>query len=125
MDAKEIIGLRIAALRRQKGLTQAQLSELVDLTPQAVSKLERGTHQAKPTTMVLLGKALDVPLSVLLEDPPRDPGTIEREGRLRELAAAVRQLSDDHLTAVAELVEALRKAEGKGAVHHRSKPRRT
>ena len=125
MDVKKIIGLRIAALRRHKALTQAQLSELIDLTPQAVSKLERGTHQAKPTTLVLLSKALDVPLSVLLEDPPSDPGTIERENQLRELSASARQLSDDHLGAVLGLVEALRKAEAPAKVRHRTRPRKT
>lgn len=131
MDIRKIIGLRIAALRRQKGLTQSQLSELIDLTPQAVSKLERGTHQPKPTTLALLGRALDVPLSTLLEDPPTDPGAVEREAQLRELSAAARQLSTAHLSAVLGLIEALLRAEDEretsttGKVRHRDRPRRT
>ena len=40
MDIR-IIGQRIAGGRKSKGLSQAQFAELVNVTPQAVSKWER------------------------------------------------------------------------------------
>lgn len=129
METRKLIGLRIAALRRQKGLTQAQLSELIELTPQAVSKLERGTHQAKPATLALLGKALGVSLSAILEDPAETSVSPEREAALVELSAAARHLSEAHLQAVMGLIEALRRAEGDAReapqARHRERPRRT
>ncbi|MBQ3518052.1 MAG: helix-turn-helix transcriptional regulator [Clostridia bacterium] len=36
------IGKQIRALRRKKGMTQEQLAELLNLSPQAVSKWETG-----------------------------------------------------------------------------------
>ena len=42
MIVLEQLGARIAALRRAKGLTQEMLAEKMGVSPQAVSKWERG-----------------------------------------------------------------------------------
>jgi len=42
----EKVGLQIAALRRTKGLTQAQLGERLKVSFQAVSKWERGVSHS-------------------------------------------------------------------------------
>lgn len=40
------IGKSIAALRKQKGITQEQLAEAISISPQAVSKWETGVSQS-------------------------------------------------------------------------------
>lgn len=54
MDAK-IVGQQIAALRKAKGLTQAELGQRLSLSFQAVSKWERG--ETLPDTGILLDLA--------------------------------------------------------------------
>ena len=43
MDTKELIGSRIKELRKKKGLSQEELSEKADITPNYLSRIERGT----------------------------------------------------------------------------------
>ncbi|MBE6585619.1 MAG: helix-turn-helix transcriptional regulator [Ruminococcaceae bacterium] len=42
MISVEKLGARIALLRKHQGLTQTQIAEHIGVTPQAVSKWERG-----------------------------------------------------------------------------------
>lgn len=42
MDNKKLIGKRIKELRKHKGLTQEQLSELIDIEPGSLSGIESG-----------------------------------------------------------------------------------
>ena len=62
------IGLRIGYYRRKKGLTQAQLAELVDISPNYMGSIERGNKGKSYSMDVLfsISDALDVSVSVLL-----------------------------------------------------------
>jgi len=42
MDNKKLLGKRIKELRKHKGLTQEQLSELIDIEPGSLSGIESG-----------------------------------------------------------------------------------
>lgn len=42
MDNKKLLGKRIKELRKYKGLTQEQLSELIDIEPGSLSGIESG-----------------------------------------------------------------------------------
>ncbi len=56
-------GEKITKLRKEKGLTQAELGEKLHVTFQAVSKWERGSSTPDFETVCLLAKFFDVPLS--------------------------------------------------------------
>ena len=45
------LGLNIAYYRRQKGLTQEQLAEMIDIAPRNLSSIEVGTSFAKAETL--------------------------------------------------------------------------
>ena len=60
------IGTRISSLRRQKGLTQEQLSELMDVSIQMVSNLERGNKAIKIDNLVRISEILEVSTDYLL-----------------------------------------------------------
>ncbi len=62
----EKIGKQIAILRKERGQTQEALAEILGVSPQAVSKWERG--HALPETFLLppLSKALGISIDALL-----------------------------------------------------------
>jgi transcriptional regulator with XRE-family HTH domain len=53
-------GVRIRKLRLEKGLSQLQLAELVDLSEDQISKIERGKSWVGEQTLSLLAVALSV-----------------------------------------------------------------
>lgn len=61
MELKE----RLAALRRERGLTQDELAQAVGVTRQAVSKWERGVIAPSTVNLVALGQFYGVPLDEL------------------------------------------------------------
>lgn len=97
MELKE----RLAALRRERGLTQDELARAVGVTRQAVSKWERGVIAPSTVNLVALGRLYGVPLDELAngEPPPKEPAAVavaekpeeppKETGRLRLAGAAV------------------------------------
>lgn len=63
----EKIGSFIAKKRRQKGMTQLQLAELLHVTDRAVSKWERGKSFPDPSLLRDLCEALDITITELFE----------------------------------------------------------
>lgn len=59
------LGKRISALRRERGLTQDELATRLCITPQAISKWERGTGLPDLTVLPALAQALGVSLGEL------------------------------------------------------------
>ena len=62
------IGTNIRRLREQRGLTQEQLAEQVDVSFQAVSSWERDEYKPDLDNLIQLAKALDVSFSAILEE---------------------------------------------------------
>ena len=63
-----IIGSNIARYREQKGLTQAKLAELINVTPVFVSRVERGQKMMKVATLYATANALQVSCDALLSE---------------------------------------------------------
>lgn len=63
MDAEMLsasFGRRIRYLRRRRGLTQEQLAELSEVSPEYISKIERGAASPSFTVIALIARALRV-----------------------------------------------------------------
>lgn len=76
MDAKTF-GAFLADARRNRGLTQAELAELLHVTDKAVSRWERGVGFPDINTLEPLTNALDLTLSQLMHasaSPEAPPG---------------------------------------------------
>lgn len=67
MDAVKV-GERLRAARKARGLTQSELSQLVDLTPKYISNLECGFKCPKLETFVAIANALNCDANTLLVD---------------------------------------------------------
>lgn len=60
-------GIRIRKLRLDKGLSQLQLADLVDLSEDQISNIERGRNWVGEQTLSLLAVALSVPQRSLFD----------------------------------------------------------
>ena len=73
MIVLEQLGARIAQLRRDRGLTQDMLAQRMGVSPQAVSKWERGLAFPNPVWLDeladILGTSID---SLLTGRPPKE-----------------------------------------------------
>lgn len=63
---QEKMGLFIATLRKEKGLSQYELAELIPITRDAVSKWERGKRCPDPECLIKLSEIFDVSINELL-----------------------------------------------------------
>ena len=61
-----MIGPRIAALRRERGMSQADLAAKIQVSPSALGMYEQGRREPSADTMVALARALDVTTDFLL-----------------------------------------------------------
>ena len=61
-----MIGPRIAALRRERGMSQAELAASIGLSPSALGMYEQGRREPSADTMVALARALGVTTDFLL-----------------------------------------------------------
>jgi transcriptional regulator with XRE-family HTH domain len=73
----------IAAVRRDLGLTQAQLAQVAGVTPSAISQAESGTRGLSVDTLIVLSDRLGVSLDRLVSSPPRPSYWLARHDRSR------------------------------------------
>ena len=66
-----LIGERIRKYRRQKGLSQEQLGELVGFSQSKISKIENGDWDSL-SDLRLIAKALEVPIEELVREDEQD-----------------------------------------------------
>lgn len=67
MDAKKV-GSRIQAARRRRGFTQAELAQMVDLSPKYLSNIECGEKTPRLETFIAIANVLEVDANSLLQD---------------------------------------------------------
>lgn len=67
MTTKELLGARIKELRRQRGLTQEKLSEMIEIDPKHLSRIEVGKSYPSLETLDKLGNVLKVELRDFFE----------------------------------------------------------
>jgi transcriptional regulator with XRE-family HTH domain len=62
-----VISKNIKSLRCQKGISQIELSIKTNMKQSQISKIENGLRKVSGEELVLISKALQVPISKLLE----------------------------------------------------------
>lgn len=77
---REAIGHRIRRERVRLGLTQEQLAERLNLSPNYLAHLERGTRGASMRTLILLSAGLGIPIHALFEPPPGRARSSDQRG---------------------------------------------
>lgn len=64
------LGARIAQLRKERGLTQTQLAELLGLTQQMVASYEVGRRRVPVSLLLAVADALTISIEELIGRPP-------------------------------------------------------
>lgn len=64
----ENIGERIKNLRNERGLTLSEFGKLVNLSPSYLSQIENGKTSPSLTTLIDMGRLLDVEIRTFFED---------------------------------------------------------
>ena len=80
-----MIGRKIQSFRKQKGFTLAEVAGKSELTKGTLSKIERGQISPPISTLVRIGKAMNVPLVEFFvpdENPPPYVLTKKNEGTM-------------------------------------------
>lgn len=81
-NVEKLIGEQIAKIRKERELTQSQLAEMIDVSTETISRLERGVSIPSLKTLENISKALHSSLKDLFdfEYPQKAKGTlIEQE----------------------------------------------
>ena len=64
---KTKFGLRLKIIRTDRGLTQEQLAELLDVTIDTISKMERGVHGPRFELLERIARALKTPVHAFFQ----------------------------------------------------------
>ena len=87
-----MLGQRIALLRRQAGLSQAELASRLDISPSAVGMYEQGRREPSVDTLVALADLFRVSTDYLLTGRIRTAGEAELlEDLLRQRVLSAQQ----------------------------------
>lgn len=70
-EAKQLFGNRVQALRRERGITQEQLSESIDKSVEHISYIERGERAPSFETILDIAEALKVSVPYLMNVTPQ------------------------------------------------------
>lgn len=67
------IGQKVHYIRKQRGMTQTELSEKAGIKQATISAIENGRNQPTTPTLELLAKALECPLSEFFQEIGTQP----------------------------------------------------
>ena len=100
MDSR-LVGKRIQMVRKERGLTQEQLSQLVDLSPNYLSNIETGLKTPKLDTFVEIINALQCDANSLLAD------VVDTAQESGQLSKALAELPASEQRRILKVVEVL------------------
>ena len=67
-DTDQVVGARIAAMRKAKGHSQTALGDFVGVTFQQIQKYEKGLNRVGAGRLQSIAKFLEVPVAMLFSD---------------------------------------------------------
>lgn len=92
------MGRRIMQRRKQMNLSQEELSELADVSPQLMSTAERGAKAIRPENLLKISKALGVSADYLLSGEITDRD-------FDDISAKLKNLSPEHIRRIERIID--------------------
>ncbi len=106
-NKKETFGLRLANLRKNRGLTQTELGKLIGVSQRVVSYYEIETERPPADILIPLANALKVSIDELLGyQPPKNEPMIKNKKLLRRLKD-FDQLSDQDQKVILHYIDTI------------------
>ena len=102
----KLIGKRLRAIRQKRGLTQEQLSELADISPQHCSGIECGVAKVSLPALVRLCNALAATPDEVLMDSVKQSAPLYAE----KIAEVFSDCSSDEMYLMLSQAESLKRA---------------
>lgn len=96
MNEKELVGKRIQELRKSAKLSQEEIAERADISPNYLSRIERGKENPTLDMLIKLSRALDVEMWEIF-----DFGHVLNQKELKETLQTLVKASDDSKLRVA------------------------
>ena len=96
---------KVKEYRKKRNFSQIELSNRSGVSQSTISSLERGEKSPSESTLVLLAKALRVPVSELLEE--EKTAANDGDGLKEEISNLLLSLSDEELRRVCDYAEYL------------------
>jgi len=86
-DVRKQFGQRVQFFRKEKKLTQEKLGELVGISTEQISNIERATSRTRIETAASIAIVLGVPLSDLFDLPLFDKKSKKKSDAIKEYVA--------------------------------------
>ncbi len=94
MDIKREIGEKIKRVRKQRGLTQEQLAEIMEISSRNLSNIELGNSFPKPETLEKFLSALNITTQTLFSND----SIKSDEELLKDINFLINSIQHDHKT---------------------------
>lgn len=86
-DVRKQFGKRVQFFRKEKGYTQEQLGEMVGISTEQISNIERATSRTRIETATSIAVALEINLSDLFDLPLFDKKSKKKSEAIKEHVA--------------------------------------
>lgn len=103
-DVKRLFGIRVKGLRKNRGLSQEELAEKVDISSKYLSRIEMGQHFPSLDILVNLADALNVELKDFFEFAHEKPNPKELRETLNTL---LKEADEDKMRLLVKVVRAV------------------
>ena len=100
-NTKQFLGARIQEIRKQKGIKQAELAELIDIDPKHMSKIECGRCYPSFEVLDKISDKLNVPPSYFLEIDHLKP----KEELIKAITEKLEKTSEEKLHTVYKILK--------------------
>jgi transcriptional regulator with XRE-family HTH domain len=104
MELKDFLGAKIRSRRKEKGLSQARLAEIVDISAKYLGEVERGEGNITVFKLERIAEALDIRLGKLLDNYELPSPGIMRS----ELANTIRAADDASIVMLYKMSKAVK-----------------
>lgn len=117
-NVEKLIGEQIARLRKERELTQSQLAELVDVSTETISRLERGVSIPSLKTLEKISKSLHANLKDLFDlERPKKHKTTDIEQEAAKLMTYIQSKKADDIRMCYRILRTIFENIEKGYVH--------
>lgn len=103
MEIKQLLGVRIRELRKNRHLTQEQLAEKVGINPKYVSSIERGKENPTLDIFIKIAEVLEVNIGELFQQL----GVEDPRKRLQTILSLIKQAPTEQQRLALKILSAL------------------